>query len=169
MRQLVGVIVLGLSAGCGSGPNPTDPCLESEAWATIGTGESAWEDLASGDPVVMVHGPQGGWHMLGSARVGNMGRYVQIHYTITDLQSGIMVADNRYTIALQMTETCTGEFPGMYAYLDVTPLADGEKDTPPELLAYNELEMTMHLSNDYGDELTESLTVIAQPDPKDID
>ena len=45
MRQIVWVTILGLFAGCDSGPNPNDPCLENEAWATIGTGETRWEDL----------------------------------------------------------------------------------------------------------------------------
>ena len=169
MRQIGLLAISILAVGCGTDDDSKDPCLSDDAWAVIGTGENSWVDIENGDPITMVHGPQCGWHVLGSARVGNMGRYVQIHYTIQDLESGTVVADNRYKIGLNMTDTCTGEFPGMYAYLDVTSMAEGEKDTPPELLAYNELELAMHISNDFGDELHQSLTVIAQPDPMDID
>jgi len=152
--------------GCAA---PSDPCFDTEAWATIGTGENQWEDLNEGDPVTMVHGPQGGWHVLGSVRAGQMGPYVDIHYTITDVKSGTLVANNLYKVGLQMDEECSGLFPGMYAYLDVTELAVGEMDTPPELLAYHQLELTMNISNEYGHEVLETLRVIAQLDPMDMD
>ena len=35
----------------------------------IGTGEYAWESISTGDEITMVHGPQGGWHILGSVRI----------------------------------------------------------------------------------------------------
>ena len=154
--------------GCTVGPD-SNPCFDAAPWAVIGTGESEWEDLNSGDAVTMVHGPQGGWHILGSAKAGNMGQLVSIHYTIHDVASGARIANNTYTLALKMDDECSGHFPGMYAYLNVSTLKTGDRDTPPELLAYNDLELTMDITNEYGMSISETVQVIAVPDPQDIE
>lgn len=166
-RIVLGFGILWLQS-CVQGPD-NNPCFEADPWAVIGTGEGQWEDLNSGDSVTMVHGPQGGWHVLGSAKAGNMGQNVSIHYTIHDVPSGEQIANNTYTLALRMDDECSGHFPGMYAYLNVEPLKSGDRDTPPELLAYNELELSMHISNEYDMHITETIQVIAVPDPEDME
>lgn len=169
-KKFFSFLVLMLFAwGCETKDDIDDPCFQNEPWVAIGTGEQQWVDLIEGDPIVMVHGPQGGWHILGSAKVANMGEKVSIHYTITDVESQVKIADNLYNIRLGMDEDCGGLFPGMYAYLDVSELALGEQNTPPELLAYNELELSMRISNEFEMEVTKTIRVIAQLDPKDVD
>ena len=38
-------------------------CTDLPARVEIGTGDSTFETLVEAEPVVMVHGPQGGWHI----------------------------------------------------------------------------------------------------------
>ena len=52
------------------------------------------ERLACTDSLVMVHGPQGGWHMLGSVYLENTQSVVEVEFTITDLISEVVVASN---------------------------------------------------------------------------
>ena len=113
----------------------------------VGTGEREFETLDEGDEVIMVHGPQGGWHMLGSIQLFNTSPIVEIDFTITDIQSGAVVSSNYYRVGLLMEDDCNGYYPGMYGYLNVQDLVQEEMDTPPELLGGHELEMEMK-SND---------------------
>jgi hypothetical protein len=46
-----------------------EPCA---VWAEVGTGELAWTPLRPLDEVELVHGPQGGWHVVWSARVSGL-------------------------------------------------------------------------------------------------
>ena len=46
-------------------------CTDLSPSLLVGTGEREFETLAEGEEVVMVHGPQGGWHMLGSIQLSN--------------------------------------------------------------------------------------------------
>jgi len=56
--------VLLLILGClvASGCQPPEPAFE------LGTGELEFEALEDGDEIVVIHGPQGGYHLLGSLR-----------------------------------------------------------------------------------------------------
>jgi hypothetical protein len=55
------LLVGGLLAACVE-PVPTDPAV------SLGTGELAFEPLAEGGDLAVVHGPQGGYHVVGSVR-----------------------------------------------------------------------------------------------------
>lgn len=122
-------------------------CTDSSPSLIVGTGEREFESLDEGEEVIMVHGPQGGWHMLGSIQLFNTFPIVEIDFTITDVESGIVVSSNYYRVGLLMEDECDGFYPGMYGYINVQDLAQGDLDTPPELLAGHELEMEMK-SND---------------------
>jgi hypothetical protein len=71
--------------GCGDKADTSTEtgCFGSAPEAEIGSGESEWVSLSEGDPVTMVHGPQGGWHMLGSLWAANLEQIVEIEFTIT--------------------------------------------------------------------------------------
>ncbi len=140
-----------------------EPALE------IGTGAATFETLTEDDGVVMVHGPQGGWHMLASGRANNTADIVTFHVTITTESGGVTVADNSYTVQLAREDDCLGYYPGMYAYLDVSALENGELDTPPELLSYEPMLISMTLTDTEGLELTDEIRVIATPDPVDVE
>ncbi|MEC7984182.1 MAG: hypothetical protein VX278_03405 [Myxococcota bacterium] len=109
----------------------------------IGTGESSFEPIAEGASLVMVHGPQGGWHMLGSMSLLNTGPVVELDFRIYDEESGVIVSDNHYRVGLVMDTECSGFYPGMYGYLNVSGLSVGDLDTPPELLGGHILRMEM--------------------------
>jgi len=143
-------------------------CRCTQASVTIGTGELEWEDLPENAPLTMVHGPQGGWHMLGSARVCGSRNVVTIHYTITHDESGVVISDNVYRVALVTEEdSCCGYYPGMYGFIGVHDLVEGELDTPPELLACDSVSMQMVVTDTGGRDITVEKSVTAMPDPAD--
>jgi hypothetical protein len=119
--------------------------------------------------------------MLGSIRLNGSEQIVEIDYKIRDIDSNVIVSDNHYRVALVMDGECSGYYPGMYGYLDVSELAVGDMDTPPELLAQHTLEMTMSandcpLSKDQqgicnrDERWSESvINVLAVKDPIDIE
>ncbi|MDG1483052.1 MAG: hypothetical protein P8R54_25905 [Myxococcota bacterium] len=159
--------------GCGDKEGPSDSaaglgCFAEEPSVRIGSGESTFEDVASGDGLTMVHGPQGGWHMLASIWVENVDQIVEIEFTITVKSTGAVVSDNSYRVALVTDGECAGYFPGMYGYLSVGDIADGELDTPPELLSYETMVLAMTVTDAEGRTATTELEVLAEPDPVDV-
>ena len=144
-------------------------CLDLEPRVEIGGGETVFESVAENDGVMMVHGPQGGWHMLGSVRVHNMEPIIEVHFTIHDEETGVVVSDNLYRVAVVQDGDCTGYYPGMYGYMDVGDLATETATRPPEILSYKPVVMTMEVNDFDGRHKTTTLRVIAEPDPVDID
>lgn len=134
----------------------------------VGGGATAYAPLHDGDDATIVHGPQGGWHVLASGRIANTLNVVTITYTIHVLPEGTPVSWNQYRVQLVPYDACTGDYPGMYGYLDVSAMADGDADTPPELLVGRELELTLAVEDADGHAATSSVTVIGQPDPSDV-
>ncbi len=145
---------------------PVDPCATKRV--EVGTGASAFEPFGDPAAAIMVHGPQGGWHMLGSLRTTGLQQVVSVVYTITDLGSGVEISRNNYRVGTIFdAETCVGTYPGMYGYLLITPLVDGERDTPPELLSWAPLQLCM--SADDGEDSAEAcVELTAEPDPIDV-
>jgi len=113
----------------------------------IGTGEEQFVDLPSGSLLTMVHGPQGGWHMLASVRVAGTAPEVHIQYEIVHQDTGVRVSDNSYNLALTMEDDCSGVYVGMYGFLTVQELVDGEADTPPEILDGDALLLRMEVQD----------------------
>ena len=122
-------------------------CVDEPPVVFIGTGEQVFEEMIEEQGVIMVHGPQGGWHMLGSIRIENTSPIVEIDFEIEDLHSGVIVSSNHYRVGLLMEDDCSGYYPGMYGYLNVQDLIGDMGNTPPELLGGHLLEMRMQ-SND---------------------
>ncbi len=179
-NSLFAAVLVTLATSCTgrSGP-PTDPeetgaadtagpCRSSSAAVEIGTGDSEFLSLADGDPVIMVHGPQGGWHMLGSVRVRYTTPVVNIRFLI-ETESNVVIADNNLNVLLIEEDDCQGLYPGMYAYLDVSALAEGERDTPPELLSYARVRMTGSITDQDGRVASDARWVTAVPDPQDVE
>ena len=148
--------------------NTGPSCSDDPPRVEIGTGDSEFESLMEAEPVVMVHGPQGGWHMLGSVRTHNMHNIIEVHFTVTDVESGVRVSDNNYRVAVVEDAECTGYYPGMYGYLDVAELATDVASRPPEVLGYKLVDIEMSVTDYEGREMTETLRVTAQPDPVDL-
>ncbi len=171
---LVGVVAYALT-GCvgavgseGSSASELDPeCAAEEASVSVGGGDTTYEPLSDGDPAMIVHGPQGGWHLLASARVRNTLNRVTITYTAKVLPEETPISWNQYGVQLQEQGSCTGDYPGMYAYLDVSDLAEGEADTPPELLEGKEIQLRLQVEDEDGRAAEASVTVIGALDPAD--
>lgn len=142
-------------------------CEAAEPSVLVGGGAEVYEPLNDGDPATIVHGPQGGWHMLASARVSNTLDIVTITYTTHLLPEETSLSWNQYRVQLQLFEECTGDYPGMYGYLDVSALAEGEADTPPELLEGRELRLSLQVTDTDGHEVEASVVVVGELDPVD--
>ncbi len=151
------------TAGC----DPTCSC--DPAGVAIGTGPLPFVPIEAGQDVVMVHGPQGGWHVLAGLRAEGVPPIVRIHYTIDALvaEPPVRVSDTRYRVMLVSDGDCGGDYPDLFGYLDVRGLADGERDTPPEILAGTTLRMTMTVDDDAGRTAESAVEVRAVPDPID--
>lgn len=156
-------------SGDDTGSTGLPDCEALPASIEIGTGEFAFIEVEPHDEITMVHGPQGGWHMLGSVRTENMAPNLRIHFSITDLASGELISDNEYFVQQVATGVCTGEVVGRYGYLNLyDDLKKGEDDTPWELFSCHEVRYDMEVTDPtWGKKVAESLTVVAVPDKKD--
>lgn len=148
-------------------------CACREATLEPGSNEfpDDWYPITDGSEVVVVHGPQGGWHIWGSAKAHNTRNVVQIDIEVYDIPSGAMIAENGYHVALIKEDTCTGSYPGMFAFVNVDSLTDSELglDTPPELICYHPLRIEMTATDSGGRVVTKSVEVVGVPDPSDVD
>jgi hypothetical protein len=147
-------------------PPPDEPC---DLFVQVGEGEVYFRPLASFDEVEMVHVPQGGWHVVWSVMVSGTEPTAQLHGTLTDLDSGVLVSDITYNVALDVVDACIGESIGQYGYLDVSGLASGSLDTPPELLAGHTLQLRVVATDFLGTTASDDVLVIAVPDPENVD
>ncbi|HND00133.1 MAG TPA: hypothetical protein PKW90_28655, partial [Myxococcota bacterium] len=95
----------------------TGPCAGA-AQVEIGDGTDPFVAIDEGASVTMVHGPQGGWHMLAGVRVTHTDDIVSIHYTIDTVPDGVVVSDNSYRVQLRDEGNCQGTYWNMYGYLD---------------------------------------------------
>ena len=132
-----------------TGSNAFHPegCYAETPFIELGEGERTFEPFEEPYEAVMIHGPQGGWHVLASLRVHGMMDIVEVYYTIEHVESGVLVSDNIYRLAVVSEGNCTGYYPGMYGYLSVSPLYDGELDTPPELLGGDTLRIQLRVTD----------------------
>lgn len=144
-----------------------EPAVEVGQTMTDDGGTQVFVAAEEGASSTIIHGPQGGWHILASARVTNTDPIVTIHYTVTVGDDGPIVSDNTYRVQLVEDGECAGYYPGMYGYLDVSALAVGDADTPPELLAGETLTLVMEVSDVNGRTAQDTLHVVATLDPAD--
>ncbi len=151
-------------AGCAD----TGACPCETPSVVVGGGDVEFVALEDGDPTTIVFGAQGGWHILGAAYMTNFDPVVNIHYTVVVEATGAVVADNNYRVQMKADGDCAGFYPGMYGYLDVREIVDGEADTPPELLGGEQLRLTMDVTDLVGRAGTDSLLVVGELDPHDL-
>ena len=181
------IFILSLACSSGRGQdspwNSTEkhPCFADEAELILGEGETAFSDFNENLESVMVHGPQGGWHILGSFYLFNSLQILDVEFNIEHLTSGVLISENNYRVAMILDGECQGYYPGLYGYINVENLVDGSLDTPPELLSYEPVRMTMRI-NDCGVAqeteglcqrsdrwIEESIDLVAMPDPMDVE
>lgn len=158
---------------------PCDPgeldatCGCSAAEIELGNGDPTFAPLHDGDPVVMTHGPQDGWHVLASIRTRYTNPILSIHYTIDVLpvvvgDEEVRISDNNYRVQLRAEEDCAGTYWNMFGYLDMSPLATEELTRPWELIPGKELRLTMDVVDLEDRAVSAAVTAIATPDPVDL-
>ena len=169
LSSLVGAC--GPAAPDDTAPVPCIDCACVVPAVEIGEGATTHASAVPDSPATMVHGPQGGWHVLTSVGLDGLGPLAGLHLTIdADLpahEAPVRVSDNTYRVLLTADRPCGGSYAGMYAYLDVGELADGERDTPPELLEGVPLYVTVVAQDDNGRTATGALRRRAALDPRD--
>ena len=126
-----------------------------------------WIDMPAGSDQTMVHGPQGGWHLLAAADVRNTESIVTLTLTVDWVARSARISSQLFRVLLVEHENCGGYFPQMYAILDVAALVDGERDTPPELLAGETLRVELTAEDGAGTVVTDRRDVVAALDPMD--
>ena len=139
----------------------------------MGNGDHEHVPMKPGQDVVIVHGPQDGWHVDLSAQIRRFGELVGFTFTVTLTGDGRQIAgDQPITfITMQRLDECTVFTGGMRAFVD------DQKSDPKAYEDYQaficsldgeELEVTMTATDiKAGIELTESTTVRAVLDPVD--
>ena len=85
-----------------------NPCFSKAPQVHIGTGEYEWQEIED-DSLMMIHGPQGGWHMLGSIWLAIQLKIVEVSFQIFTLDD-VMISDNNYRVAMIMEEECVGYY-----------------------------------------------------------
>jgi hypothetical protein len=164
--SLLTICWLAACAGEAPEPEPT-ACTPS---ARLGGGGQEFVALGEGDPVVMVHGPQGGWHIECGARFQGLVAPVELHWWITDLQTDTTVSESWLQVQPWAVpgDACAGDFTGMFGFLDVSDLEQGDLDTPPELLDGALLRISLEADDAEGAGVDTHVQVVAQPDPADV-
>ena len=151
----------------------TDPCGCDGATLEVGgtdyddDGRPVWVEMPEGSEQTMVHGPQGGWHVLAAARVRGTAEVVTLVYTINYPEKDAQLSAGTFKVMLVADDECGGYYPAMFGILDVSAIAEGEANTPPELLAGKNLRLSMTVDDGAGGEATDDVTVVAALDPMD--
>ncbi|MEN0065264.1 MAG: hypothetical protein AAGA48_24175 [Myxococcota bacterium] len=111
--------------------SPVEGCDAEPLGVTLGTGVTAFEPLAANDEVIMVFGPQGGWHIDVAARVTGAGPDVEVLPMAERLSDGLALAGDQVSSLVALVdydaENCAGDVVGIRAFLDD---ADPGPDVP---------------------------------------
>lgn len=100
-RGLLGGLLGLLLTACADAPGaPADAALDggprpddlfdlplAGATVTLGTGRSAWDDLAAGATVAPTRGPQGGLHLFARVRATGLSPDLYVSFRVVDLRS----------------------------------------------------------------------------------
>jgi hypothetical protein len=139
------------------GVEPT--CTSGNAQVEVGAGADAFEEISDGAELPLIHGPQGGNHVLASVRVHNMDPIVSIHYTLTRLSDDAVFSDNLYRLHLLEEGECQYYYPGLYGYVGFT----GElQDTNYDLgqIIMEECELSMEVTDRNGGIASDSVVIL---------
>lgn len=157
---VLALAVVSLAAvACDSGP-----CGRRTPQAELTQGAAPTVPLEDGDGIVMVHGPQGGWHLSLGVMVTDPDPFVIVDIDVEG--AGEVVVANHYEFVLDEHDGCTGTREDLYGFLDVTSLRVAEQDTPPEILGGETLYATLRVTSSEG-ESEDAVELRAELDPKD--
>lgn len=116
-----------------------------EVAVEVGNGDAA--HVPAGAGVVMVHGPQGGWHVWVSAGTKGFGEVVSLRATIDDLTVGERVSDGTYEMALR-GDLCAGSVWGLLGLLPGDDPTTAEVETPPAWRACHTFEICVSVEDE---------------------
>lgn len=164
MRILAPVVLL--LSGC-----PPDPeaCAEPVPEFALTQSQDIDTRLSDGDSIVMVHGPQGGWHL----EVGVWARVSSYRNTVITLQAEVdegTIIDSRYDLRLyeKDLENCEGYREGLFGFIDTyVQNTRDEPLYPPTDLVGKTVTFTGTMENEDGT-VSQQLTLITEPDPRDL-
>ena len=107
--------------------DPFDAAMYTSASLELGTGLEAWQSVApTGDRVELVHGPQGGYHILGRYRFEGFMPDVFAYFRVTPVEGGAPV--NTPTVRLHRTSTA-----------GLTRVGSGYQSTYAELVIFTQI------------------------------
>lgn len=184
MKNVVPALLV--AGGCGGAhvgatDKGVDPaCAETAPAVTLGTGQWEFEPLTEGQPVVIVNGPQGGWHVWTSGQVTAEAPELMLHSTLEapGFQQPLAGTDDApWAIDLSEPATgswdpaaCAGEFFGQYTLVNDA--------TPPDGKSYldficglegRELVLAVTITDPRtGEEASDVRTVRGQLDPANV-
>ncbi|HUH03145.1 MAG TPA: hypothetical protein VML75_14210 [Kofleriaceae bacterium] len=161
MRLLVLCVVAACGGGVGVDAGPP--------MAELGTGELEFETIGDGDPMLVVHGPQGGYHLVGAMRAsgidpGNPNDLGDPSNPTTEFrvfrgQTRVDLMASRYTQGLNRNEDGVYEMIARRVILDIQD--DAELDGV-------ELRVEVEVTDVHGARATDARMVIGRPHPSNL-
>lgn len=136
---------------------PGDPAIE------IGSGDREFVTIADNDQLPLIHGPQGGNHILGALRVWNMNPIVLIHYTITRIDNGYLFSDNTYRLEMVPEAECQYYYINIYGYIGFAGEGTGSQDIVLDVMWHNAL-MQMEVEDLEGNVLVDERVIVPVPE-----
>lgn len=162
-RGLAGARALGLVAAlaaCGGGDDDGGPPT-----AEVGTGQDGFVALADGDPIAVIQGPQGGFHVLGSVRVTGL---------VPGDDEDVMAPDNPTTTFHLLRDGAPIDLGASRYTQGLEPAGDHHQMigrlvildiTSDDVLAGVEVELEVEVVDVDGRRAGDRRRLIAQPDP----
>ena len=135
---------------------PAASCVEGEPRIELGTGETSFEPLEDGDPVIVVNGPQGGQHILGSLKTWNMTGIATVHFTIQRASDQSYVSDQVYRLQLFEEGDCAWSYIGMYGYLGFVAAPNDDS------FLWLDAIMRMEVTDENGRTASDEVTVVPE-------
>lgn len=150
-------------------------CSDPSPQIAVGTGTTAFEPLAEGDEVTLWRGSQGGYHIFGAVATANLGEYADVVFTLTDVESGLLVGNATARTAMVPSGDCVLTVFNLLGIFDpdlYESLVGGEdNDVPCEIFDHHTMRMGFEVTGIDGDTfeevgtLTAELDVVAVPAP----
>jgi hypothetical protein len=162
MRLLL-LAVVAAACGGGAGVDAGPPQAE------LGTGELEFETIADGDPMLVVHGPQGGYHLVGAMRasgidpgnpddLGDPSNPTTV-FRVFRGQTRVDLMASSYTQGLNRNDDGVYEMIARRVILDIQD--DAELDGV-------ELRFELEVTDVHGASASDARTVIGRPHPANL-
>lgn len=142
-------------------------CADLPPAVEVGNGNPDHVPFTDGDPIVMVHGPQGGWHVWVSLALTNFDPEVSIHVTLTDLTRAEEMAELDYSLVTDPPTECVSTLGGLFGFLPYDDLDTPEDESPPTWRACDRFEVCAEVTDGNGATARDCLQGVATPDPAD--